>query len=205
MHLGQITKLLDYSARHDTIRILRAWPLKPARNPSTQKHFSFHLNLRLCTLPKRLFYSLSLHMILFFPGFLSVQTVFVSTQGTPINYVVSKLEISDPLPPLSSFLLSRVYLVNRPWTSPCRDDISTYIVYGRPLMSELYYGTVIQALSNNKAGMAVTYYYRPFKGCHRIGISTSITFNSLHQIVHKNVLFCCSKLLCIFRPQVYTV
>ena len=50
-------------------------------------------------------------------------------------------------------------------------------------MSELYYGTVIRALSNNKAGMAVTYYYQPFKGCHRIGIST-IPFNSLHQIVN---------------------
>ena len=63
------------------------------------------------------------------------------------------------------------------------------VVYGRPLMSELYYGTVIQALSNNKAGVAVTYYYQPFfKGCHRIGIST-IPFNSLHQIVHKNVFF----------------
>jgi hypothetical protein len=78
MQLGQITKLLDYSARHDTIRILRAWPLKPAKNPSIQKHFSFHLNLRL-HLPKHFFYSLSLHMILFFPSFLSVQTVFVST------------------------------------------------------------------------------------------------------------------------------
>ena len=115
MHLGQITKLLDYSARHDTIRILRAWPLKPARNPSTQKHFSFHLNLRLCTLPKRLFYSLSLHMILFFPGFLSVQTVFVSTQGPSINYVVSKLEISDPLPPIVVFFKVGSVLVNCLW------------------------------------------------------------------------------------------
>ena len=39
--------------------------------------------------------------------------------------------IPSPLPPLSSFLLSRVYLVNRLWgypPPPYRDDI----VYGRP-------------------------------------------------------------------------
>ena len=43
-----------------------------------------------------------------------------------------------PFPPLSSFLLSRVYLVNRLWAypppSPCRDDI----VYGRPLTLNIY-------------------------------------------------------------------
>jgi hypothetical protein len=67
-------------------------------------------------------------------------------------------------------------------------------------MPELYYGTVIQALSNNKAGMAMTYYYRPFKGCHRIRISTRYLYHLIPYIVHNNVLFCCSILLCIFRP-----
>ena len=54
-----------------------------------------------------------------------------SNKGSSINYVDSKLEISDP-PSLSSFLLSRVYLVNRLWgyppPPPYRDDI----VYGQP-------------------------------------------------------------------------
>ena len=44
------------------------------------------------------------------------------TQGPSINYVVSKSVIFDPLPPpLSSFLLSRVYVVNRLWGY--QDDI----------------------------------------------------------------------------------
>ena len=54
------------------------------------------------------------------------------TTGPSINYVVSKLAIFDPLSPLSSFLLSKVYLINRLLgypPSPYRDDI----VYGRPL------------------------------------------------------------------------
>ena len=44
--------------------------------------------------------------------------------------------IFDPLPPLSSLLLSRVYLVNRLWgySTPYRDDI----VYGWPLMQSSF-------------------------------------------------------------------
>ena len=38
---------------------------------------------------------------------------YVYDRGPSINYVVSKSEMFYLLPPLSSFLLSRVYLVNR--------------------------------------------------------------------------------------------
>ena len=38
---------------------------------------------------------------------------YVYDRGPSINYVVSKSEVFYLLPPLSSFLLSRVYLVNR--------------------------------------------------------------------------------------------
>ena len=59
----------------------------------------------------------------------SLQHMLTPPKGSSINYVVSKL----PPPPLSSLLLSRVYLVNRLWSSPpptYKDDI----VYGRPLI-----------------------------------------------------------------------
>ena len=48
---------------------------------------------------------------------LTFKVVFIQrytrhNKGLSINYVVSKLGIFDPLPPLLSFLLSKVYLVN---------------------------------------------------------------------------------------------
>ena len=60
------------------------------------------------------------------PWFITIIGVFLVqyrtvwwSKGPSINYVVSKSAIFDPLPPpLSSFLLSRVYLVNRLWGYP---------------------------------------------------------------------------------------
>ena len=59
-------------------------------------------------------------------------------KGPSINYVFSKSAIFDPSPALSSFLLSKVYLLNRLWDypPPYRDDI----VYGRLLIWNLFSG-----------------------------------------------------------------
>ena len=63
-------------------------------------------------------YSLHCHVAnygkdFFYPAILCL--LAVHTQWPSISYVVSKLAIFDPLPPLLSFLLCKVYVVNHLW------------------------------------------------------------------------------------------
>ena len=90
--------------------------------------------------------------------------------GPSINYVVSKSEIFDHLPPsLSSFLLSMVYLVNRLWgypppplPLPRRHSLwtapypLTYLI--------LYKGVALEIRNVEKFNFLVNYFiYRPHK------------------------------------------
>ena len=91
MQLGQITKLLDYSARHDTIRILRAWPLKPKIQKSIDSKtlfFSFEFEITF-TQASLLFFVASHDFV--FPRFLVCPDSFCKYVTVVCKYICEKI------------------------------------------------------------------------------------------------------------------